>query len=86
MNNRLEFVGLTTGNSELSKYKFFLNEVDIINQNKIESFLKQNRVFYYKNINNLDLVKYANYIKNMNVKVVCTVKNIRVPLILKIQR
>ncbi len=86
LNNKLEFVGLTAGNSKLSKYKFFLNEVEIINQNKIESFLKQNRIFYYKNINNLDLIKYTNYIKNMNVKVVCTVRNVRVPLILKIKR
>ncbi len=86
LNDRLEFVGLTTGNSKLSKYKFFLNEVDIVNQNKIESFLKQNRIFYYKNMNNLDLIKYSNYIKNMNVKVVCTVKNVRVPLILKTKK
>lgn len=86
LNNRLEFVGLTTGNSKSSKYKFFLNEVDIVNQNKIEAFLRRNKINYYKNVTNLDLIKYPNYIRNMNVKVVCITKTARVPLVMKVRR
>ncbi|MDR2778527.1 MAG: hypothetical protein LBB13_03460 [Rickettsiales bacterium] len=74
LNDRFEFVGITNGNSETKKYHAMKNEIKIIEQNRIKNFLKKNNVFYYKNVNNVDLRKFSNYKGDINVELLCYVK------------
>lgn len=83
LNTNLEFVGLSGNNSTENKFKFLLNEVNIINQNKIENFLTKNRIIYKRNVNNINLFEVNNYLKTINVKVVCHLRENRMPIIIR---
>ncbi|MDR2077772.1 MAG: hypothetical protein LBP39_02275 [Rickettsiales bacterium] len=74
LNDRLEFIGITNGNSETKKYRAIKNEIKIIEQNRIKNFLKKNNVFYYKNVNNVDLRKFSNYRGDINAELLCYVR------------
>lgn len=75
INDRLEFIGLTAGNTAKSIRNIFSNEIKIIDDGKIKNFLKRNNVYYYKNINNIDLRTVANYRKSIVAKVICYVQD-----------
>lgn len=86
LNNKLEFVGITSGNTEKSKYKFYSNKVDIISQGTIESFLRRNGIYYRKNLRDINLSSVNNYLKGINLKAVCYLDEKRMPLTIKIYR
>ncbi|MDR3078504.1 MAG: serine protease [Rickettsiales bacterium] len=74
LNERLELLGLTDGNSSSSKIKFLGNEIRILEQGRIKNFLKKNNVRYYKNIKNMDLRDFPRYRGDINAELVCYIK------------
>lgn len=74
LNDRLEFIGLTAGNTGKSIKNIFSNKIKIIDDGKIKNFLKKNSVYYYKNYKNVDLRDVANYKNSINAKVICYVQ------------
>lgn len=75
LNDRQEFIGLTAGNTAKSVRNIFSNEIKIIDDGKIKNFLKRNNVYYYKNVNNIDLRTVANYRRSIGAKVICYVQD-----------
>ncbi len=74
LNDRLELIGLTAGNTGKSIKNIFSNKIKIIDDGKIKNFLKKNSVYYYKNYKNVDLRDVANYKNSINAKVICYVQ------------
>ncbi|MDR1498774.1 MAG: hypothetical protein LBS34_00610, partial [Rickettsiales bacterium] len=50
LNDKFEFVGITTGNTKRNRSKFLLNEVNIISQYNVISFLWKNGILYHRNV------------------------------------
>jgi hypothetical protein len=74
LNDKFEFVGIARGNTINNKLRFFENNVNFINQSNIVSYLRQNRVFYYNNSADINLLMVKNYLADINVKVVCQIR------------
>lgn len=86
LNDRLELIGITAGNTKGSISGIFSNKVKIIDDGKIKNFLKQNGIYYYKNYNNVDLRDVSNYKKAINAKVICYVQEPLPSKIVKIHK
>lgn len=71
LNSNLEFVGITTGNTENKIKKITSNKIEFIDAIKIQSFLKKNRIFFYSNKQKINLFKIKNYLSNINTKLLC---------------
>jgi hypothetical protein len=74
LNERLELVCLTDGNTTNGKVGFLNNEIRIIEQGRIKNFLKKHNIRYYKNQKNVDLRDFQNYVGDINVELICYVK------------
>ncbi|MDR1425406.1 MAG: hypothetical protein LBI70_00200 [Rickettsiales bacterium] len=74
LDERLELIGLTDGNTASNKLKFFNNEIRIIEQGRIKNFLKKHNIRYYKNIKNANLRDLQNYSGDINVELICYIK------------
>ena len=74
LNDKLEFVGITAGNTHnrgfLNKFR---NKIEIIDSNKIKSFLKSIKFYYFENKQQVDLYSVKNYLPAINVKFICYV-------------
>jgi hypothetical protein len=63
LNDRLELIGITNGNTTKGIWGKSNNRIDFIDINKIKYFLAKNRVAYAENKKNIDLYKMKNYIQ-----------------------
>lgn len=74
LNDKMELIALTAGNTKKGIKHIFSNKIKIIDDGKIKNFLKNNNVYYYKNYNNVDLRDVTNYKSSINAKVICYVQ------------
>jgi hypothetical protein len=74
LNERLELIGLTDGNSANGKIGFLKNEIRIIEQGRIKNFLKKHNIRYYKNLRSVDLRDFQKYAGDINAELICYVK------------
>jgi hypothetical protein len=75
LNDRFELVGISNGRDKEPKHP---KETSIISQNKIESFLRNNRISYYKVGRDAKIQANDEYLRNINVKLICFV--VRAPM------
>ena len=74
LNDKLEFVGITAGNSSRGGlFSKLNNKIEIIDSNKIKSFLRELKFYYYENKQNIDLYSVKNYLPAINARFVCYV-------------
>lgn len=85
LNDRLELAGMTS-NFYKNGINIFSKKVEIIDVNKIMSYLRMNKVYYIKNMNNIDLYSVKNYTRSINYKVVCYVETKPIPRTFKIYK
>lgn len=74
LNDKMEFIALTAGNTKKGIRHIFSNNIKIVDDGKIKNFLKRNNVYYYKNYKNVDLRDVVNYKNSINAKVICYVQ------------
>jgi hypothetical protein len=86
LNDKLELIGITSGNTTEGLTNRFGNKIEFIDLIKIKNFLSSNGVYFIENKKNIDLFKIKKYTTFMNAKVVCVEENVRLPLVIERRR
>ncbi|MDR2760513.1 MAG: hypothetical protein LBB09_01555 [Rickettsiales bacterium] len=86
LNDRLEVVGITVGNTKKGFLGKFSNRIEFIDLVKIKNFLLSRKMYYLENKTNIDLSRVKDYLKFMNAKVICAEESVRIPLIIQRRR
>lgn len=79
LNDNLEMIGITVGNTTKGAglMQKMNNKIEVVDLDKIKSFLRGNGFYFYENRQNIDLYRIRDYLKSLNGKVVCYIEPYR---------